>query len=189
MGNRPYPSGVAFRGYLTSEVVEDWSDGLISRREALRRLALLGISASAAAAAISAATAPVRGQSSDPSVSVDLPPGAPGLPGEEIRRSPDRGASFRAISRRRPTRRQESSSSTRTAASPTTSGPSPTGSPAPDMPPWRSTSCPRRVARPRSGTRAPSARSSATPRPRGWSTTCGSASTSSSGASLAVRSA
>ena len=79
-----YPSGVAFRGYLTSEVVEDWSDGLISRREALRRLALLGLSASAAAAAIASASAPAAGQSSDPSAGADLPPGAPGLPGEEI---------------------------------------------------------------------------------------------------------
>jgi carboxymethylenebutenolidase len=32
-----------FSGYLTEEVVEDYSDGLIARREALRRLGLLGM--------------------------------------------------------------------------------------------------------------------------------------------------
>jgi carboxymethylenebutenolidase len=32
-----------FNGYLTDEVVEDYSDGIISRREALRRLSMLGM--------------------------------------------------------------------------------------------------------------------------------------------------
>jgi carboxymethylenebutenolidase len=75
---------MAFSGYLTSEVVEDWSDGLISRREALRRLALMGISTSAAAAALAVAPAPVAAQSAGPSPSLGLPPGAPGLPGAAI---------------------------------------------------------------------------------------------------------
>jgi carboxymethylenebutenolidase len=84
---------MAFRGYLTSEVVEDWSDGLISRREALRRLALLGISTSAASAALAAAALPASAQSpgASPAVSAvpgataaPLPPGAPGIPGEAI---------------------------------------------------------------------------------------------------------
>ena len=34
-----------FNNYLTGEVVEDYSDGIISRREALRRLGLLGVGA------------------------------------------------------------------------------------------------------------------------------------------------
>ena len=38
-----------FSGYLTDEVVEDYSDGVIGRREALRRLGLLGVAVAAAA--------------------------------------------------------------------------------------------------------------------------------------------
>jgi carboxymethylenebutenolidase len=45
---------MAFRGYLTSEVAEDWLDGLITRRAALRRLVLLGLSGSAAATLLAA---------------------------------------------------------------------------------------------------------------------------------------
>jgi len=37
-----------FTSYLTEEVIEDYSDGMISRREALRRLGLLGLAAAAA---------------------------------------------------------------------------------------------------------------------------------------------
>ena len=37
-----------FNEYLTSEVVEDYSDGIIARREALRRLGLLGVAAGVA---------------------------------------------------------------------------------------------------------------------------------------------
>ena len=35
--------------YLAEEIAEDHADGLVSRREALRRLGLLGLSAAAAA--------------------------------------------------------------------------------------------------------------------------------------------
>lgn len=45
---------MALRDYLTTEVGEDWADGIISRREALRRLALLGLSATAAVALLEA---------------------------------------------------------------------------------------------------------------------------------------
>ncbi|MGZ8527771.1 MAG: dienelactone hydrolase family protein [Candidatus Limnocylindrales bacterium] len=48
---------MAFLDYLTGEVAEDWVDGLISRRDALRRLALLGLSASAAGALLAACAA------------------------------------------------------------------------------------------------------------------------------------
>jgi carboxymethylenebutenolidase len=76
---------MAFRGYLTSEVVEDWADGLISRREALRRLGLLGISTAAAGAAMAAAAAPADAQSPAASLGTAVPPpGAPGLPGQAI---------------------------------------------------------------------------------------------------------
>jgi carboxymethylenebutenolidase len=57
---------VALRDYLTTEVGEDWIDGLISRREAIRRLALLGMSATSASALL-AACAAQTGQSSAPS--------------------------------------------------------------------------------------------------------------------------
>jgi carboxymethylenebutenolidase len=40
--------------YLTSEVVVDYADGIISRREALRRLSLLGVGAAAAAPMLAA---------------------------------------------------------------------------------------------------------------------------------------
>ena len=37
-----------FTSYLTEEVVEDYADGIISRREALRRLGMLGVAATVA---------------------------------------------------------------------------------------------------------------------------------------------
>ncbi len=49
---------MAFLEYLATEVAEDWTDGLISRREALRRLAMLGLSATAGAAILAACAAP-----------------------------------------------------------------------------------------------------------------------------------
>jgi carboxymethylenebutenolidase len=45
---------MALHDYLTTEVGEDWADGIISRREALRRLALLGLSTGAAVALLEA---------------------------------------------------------------------------------------------------------------------------------------
>lgn len=45
---------MALRGYLRGEVVEDFADGLLSRREALHRLALLGMSVPAATALLAA---------------------------------------------------------------------------------------------------------------------------------------
>jgi carboxymethylenebutenolidase len=48
---------MAFLDYLTSEVAEDWVDGLISRRDALRRLVLLGLSVSAAGTLLAACAA------------------------------------------------------------------------------------------------------------------------------------
>jgi len=51
---------MALHDYLAGEVGEDWADGIISRREALRRLALLGLSVGSAIALL-AACAPADG--------------------------------------------------------------------------------------------------------------------------------
>ncbi len=48
---------MALRDYLVGEVAEDYSDGALSRREALRRLVLLGLRATAASALLSACAA------------------------------------------------------------------------------------------------------------------------------------
>ena len=45
---------MALRNYLVGEVAEDFVDGLLSRREALRRLTLLGLSVSSATALLAA---------------------------------------------------------------------------------------------------------------------------------------
>ena len=54
---------MALHDYLAGEVGEDWADGLISRREALRRLALLGLSMGSAVALLEAC-APAGGSPS-----------------------------------------------------------------------------------------------------------------------------
>ena len=51
---------MALHDYLAGEVGEDWADGIITRREALRRLALLGLSV-ASAIALLEACAPADG--------------------------------------------------------------------------------------------------------------------------------
>jgi carboxymethylenebutenolidase len=45
---------MALRNYLVGEVAEDFADGLLSRREAMRRLGLLGLSLSSATALLAA---------------------------------------------------------------------------------------------------------------------------------------
>lgn len=45
---------MALRNYLVGEVAEDFADGLLNRREAMRRLGLLGLSMSSAVALLSA---------------------------------------------------------------------------------------------------------------------------------------
>jgi carboxymethylenebutenolidase len=54
---------MALHEYLATEVGEDWADGIISRREALRRLALLSLSATAAVTLLEAC-APAAGSAS-----------------------------------------------------------------------------------------------------------------------------
>jgi carboxymethylenebutenolidase len=76
--------------YIAEEIATDHVDGLLSRREALRRLALLGVSTAAASALIVAcgdnkktANAPVT--SSGPATSPSVPPGsAKALPTKPI---------------------------------------------------------------------------------------------------------
>ena len=46
-----------FQRYLAEEVAEDHADGLVSRREALRRLGLLGLTGAAAASLLAGAVA------------------------------------------------------------------------------------------------------------------------------------
>src|SRR6187401_2356384 len=50
---------MALREYLTTEVGEDWVDGLITRGEAVRRLILLGMTASSASALLAACAAQI----------------------------------------------------------------------------------------------------------------------------------
>jgi carboxymethylenebutenolidase len=81
---------MALRNYLVGEVAEDFADGLFSRREALRRLTLLGLSMSSATALLSAC-ADGGGQQTGAATSPAAPPrSAPGRtestkPGESVR--------------------------------------------------------------------------------------------------------
>ena len=69
---------MALRNYLVGEVAEDFVDGLLSRREALRRLTLLGPSVSRHATALLAACGePTGGGSGAPSPAADTPAPAP----------------------------------------------------------------------------------------------------------------
>ena len=80
---------MALRSYLVGEVTEDFSDGLLSRREALRRLSLLGLSMSSATALLAACSdgggqSEAAGATSPPAAST---PGAAasGNPGQPVR--------------------------------------------------------------------------------------------------------
>jgi carboxymethylenebutenolidase len=71
---------MALRDYLVGEVAEDYSDGVLTRREALRRLGLLGLSASAASALLSACAA--DGPAAEPgSAPASVPPATVDPPG------------------------------------------------------------------------------------------------------------
>lgn len=85
---------MALHDYLAGEVGEDWADGIISRREALRRLALLGLSVGSAIALLEAC-APGSGSASPAaasrsvvaaSASGSVAPSSPASPAE-----PDNG--------------------------------------------------------------------------------------------------
>ena len=68
---------MALRNYLVGEVAEDFVDGLLNRREALRRLTLLGLSVSSATALLAACGEPTGGGSGAPSPAADTPAPAP----------------------------------------------------------------------------------------------------------------
>ncbi|MCW2805113.1 MAG: carboxymethylenebutenolidase [Propionibacteriaceae bacterium] len=80
-----------FDQYLTEEVVEDYSDGIITRREALRRLALLGVAAAVAVPLLAACDAAGQGPAgpttagpADPSSASATPAGPSPLPAAAI---------------------------------------------------------------------------------------------------------
>ena len=68
-----------FHGYLTEEVVEDYSDGIIDRREALRRLVLLGMATTAAVPLLAACDA-ARPEGAAPATSAPAGPATPAGP-------------------------------------------------------------------------------------------------------------
>lgn len=90
---------MALREYLATEVAEDQADRIISRREALRRLSLLGLSSSAAVALLAACAPSARAPSARAPVASSQPAGTPGssqpstgaASGEEIRFAGPRG--------------------------------------------------------------------------------------------------
>lgn len=69
-----------FHRYLTEEVALDHVDGLISRREALRRLGMLGLTASAAATLIAACGQEEGGGQAQPKASASTPEKPPVSP-------------------------------------------------------------------------------------------------------------
>jgi carboxymethylenebutenolidase len=80
---------MALRNYLVGEVTEEFSDGFLTRREALRRLTLLGLSVSSATALL-AACANGGGQSgasgaTSPAAASTPGAGGSGNPGQQVR--------------------------------------------------------------------------------------------------------
>jgi len=76
---------MALHDYLAGEVGEDWADGIISRREALRRLALLGLTVGSAVALLEAcapAGGPTSPATSSGSASPTSSPSSSGSPAE-----------------------------------------------------------------------------------------------------------
>jgi hypothetical protein len=113
-----------FNGYLTEEVVEDYSDGILSRREALRRLGMLGVAVTVAVPLLAACDA-ANQEGAAPTTAGPAgaaPAGPSPLPTESITFDVRRAVSCRVPGRPPPNPAAGSWSSTRTAASPTTSG-------------------------------------------------------------------
>jgi carboxymethylenebutenolidase len=75
-----------FNSYLTEEVVEDYSDGIIGRREALRRLGMLGVAAAVAVPMLAACDTGEGGgaQTATGSPAASAPAGPPAQPTESI---------------------------------------------------------------------------------------------------------
>jgi carboxymethylenebutenolidase len=83
---------MALREYLATEVAEDQADRIISRREALRRLSLLGLSSSAAVALLAACAPSVRAP-----VASSRTPGTPGTQAATLPTAPSGAASGEEI--------------------------------------------------------------------------------------------
>jgi carboxymethylenebutenolidase len=91
---------MALHDYLAGEVGEDWADGIISRREALRRLALLGLSVVSAVALLEAcapAGGPVTARPTSGSVGPSASAGTSASPGTPTSASPGAPAYGEAI--------------------------------------------------------------------------------------------
>jgi carboxymethylenebutenolidase len=76
-----------FNSYLTEEVVEDYSDGIIGRREALRRLGMLGVAAAVAVPMLAACDSAGEGggaRTATGSPAASAPAGPPAQPTESI---------------------------------------------------------------------------------------------------------
>ena len=76
-----------FNEYLTEEVVEDYSDGIIGRREALRRLGMLGVAAAVAVPLLAACDVAGTGGAGGPNTAGPVgstPAGPSPLPTEAI---------------------------------------------------------------------------------------------------------
>jgi carboxymethylenebutenolidase len=83
-----------FTGYLTEEVVEDYSDGIITRREALHRLGLLGMASVVAVPLLAACDA--GGGSTAPTPSGSSSAGAPSASASSAGSATPAGPSARA---------------------------------------------------------------------------------------------
>jgi len=70
---------MALRSYLVGEVAEDFADGLLPRREALRRLGLLGLGLGSASALLAACGSPAAPGTAAPSATASAP-AAPKVP-------------------------------------------------------------------------------------------------------------
>jgi carboxymethylenebutenolidase len=77
-------SAMAFRDYLVEEIALDCVEGAMSRREALRRLALLGVTGAAAAGVLAAVPRSVKATGSTLPPTGTAPDSAPLAEGEEI---------------------------------------------------------------------------------------------------------
>src|SRR5689334_10678130 len=77
---------MAMKDYLVGEVTEEYAEGLLSRREAVRRLSLLGVGLPAAAALLTACGDDDAAETSGPGATPEGPiaPQASAPPGKDV---------------------------------------------------------------------------------------------------------
>ena len=86
---------MALRNYLVGEVAEDFVDGLLTRREALRRLTLLGLSVSSATALLAACgEATGTGGATSPAAATPTPAPPTTTPGRTATTKPGESVRF-----------------------------------------------------------------------------------------------